>query len=58
MWHSAYPFCGNTFSDAPEYLREHLDPGANDEIIVCQDADIVPHLAGVDVVIPKMQRVG
>jgi hypothetical protein len=51
-------FCGNTFSDAPEYLREHLDPGANDEIIVCQDADIVPHLAGVDVVIPKTQRVG
>ena len=51
-------FCGNSFPDAPEYLREHLDPGANDEIIVCPDADIVPHLAGVDVVIPKMQRVG
>jgi phosphoglycerate dehydrogenase-like enzyme len=51
-------FCGNTFPDAPEYLREHLDPSANDEIIVCPDADIVTHLAGVDVVIPKMQRVG
>jgi phosphoglycerate dehydrogenase-like enzyme len=51
-------FCGNTFPDAPDYLREHLDPGAKDEIIVCPDADIVPHLAGVDVVVPKMQRVG
>jgi phosphoglycerate dehydrogenase-like enzyme len=51
-------FCGNTFPDAPEYLRGHLDPGANDEIIVCPDGDIVPYLAGVDVVIPKMQRVG
>jgi len=51
-------FCGNTFPDAPEYLREHLHPGANDEIIVCPDENIVPHLAGVDVVIPKMQRIG
>jgi len=27
-------FCGNTFPDALKYLREHLDSGANDEIII------------------------
>jgi hypothetical protein len=41
-------FGADTSPAAPEYLREHLDPGANDEIIVCPDADIVPCLAGVD----------
>ena len=51
-------FCGNTFPEAPEYLRERLDPDANDEIVVCPDANILPHLSEIDVVIPKMQRIG
>jgi phosphoglycerate dehydrogenase-like enzyme len=51
-------FCGNTFPDAPEYLLEHLPAECNDEIIVCTDSDIRPKLSGVDVVIPKMQRIG
>lgn len=51
-------FCGNTFPDAPEYLRERLPAQTDDEIIVCRDANIIPHLAGVDIVIPKMQRIG
>jgi phosphoglycerate dehydrogenase-like enzyme len=51
-------FCGNTFPDAPEYLREHLPAQTDDEIIVCHDTNIIPHLSGVDIVIPKMQRVG
>ena len=50
-------FCGNTFPDAPEHLRERLDPGSSDEILTCPDANILPHLEGVDVVIPKMQRI-
>jgi phosphoglycerate dehydrogenase-like enzyme len=51
-------FCGNTFPDAPEYLREHLPYDANDEIIACTEIDIIPKLSGVDIVIPKMQRIG
>ncbi|WP_263354167.1 2-hydroxyacid dehydrogenase [Acidicapsa acidisoli] len=51
-------FCGNTFPDAPEYLREHLPSDANDEIIACTATDIIPKLSGVDIVIPKMQRIG
>ncbi|SDF01259.1 2-hydroxyacid dehydrogenase [Terriglobus roseus] len=51
-------FCGDTFPDAPEYLREHLDPAAKDEIIVCPGSMVAQHLKGVDVVIPKMQRIG
>jgi phosphoglycerate dehydrogenase-like enzyme len=51
-------FCGNTFPDAPEYLREHLPAQTDDEIIVCHDTNIIPDLSGVDIVIPKMQRVG
>jgi phosphoglycerate dehydrogenase-like enzyme len=51
-------FCGDTFPEAQQYLRERLDPDANDEIIVCPDANILPHLEEVDVVIPKMQRIG
>jgi phosphoglycerate dehydrogenase-like enzyme len=51
-------FCGNTFPDAPEHLREHLPAASQDEIIACPDTDIIPYLDGVDVVIPKMQRIG
>ena len=51
-------FCGNTFPDAPEYLREQLPAGSNDEIVVCSDEDLIPKLSGVNVVIPKMQRIG
>lgn len=51
-------FCGNTFPDAPEYLRECLPTQTHDEIIVCPEANIIPHLSGVDIVIPKMQRIG
>ncbi len=51
-------FCGNTFPDAPEYLREQLPAEYNDEILTCSDSDILSKLSGVDVVIPKMQRIG
>ena len=51
-------FCGKTFPDAPEYLRECLPADSQDEIVVCPDANIVSHLDGVDVVIPKMHRIG
>lgn len=51
-------FCGNTFPDAHDYLREQLPSNRNDEIIVSADTDIIPQLSGVDVVIPKMQRIG
>jgi phosphoglycerate dehydrogenase-like enzyme len=51
-------FCGDTFPDAPEYLREHLSAKYNDEILVCSDSDILSKLNEVDVVIPKMQRIG
>jgi phosphoglycerate dehydrogenase-like enzyme len=50
-------FCGNTFPDAPKYLREQLPAGSNDEIVVSSDEDLLPKLSGVDVVIPKMQRI-
>ena len=50
-------FCGDTFPEAPDYLRQRLDPHAHDEILVCPDANILPHLADVDVVIPKMQPI-
>lgn len=50
-------FCGNNFPDAPEHLREHLPAASQDEIIVCPDANIIRFLDGVDVVIPKMQRI-
>ena len=51
-------FCGDTFPDAPEYLREHLSAQTDDEIVVYHDTNIIPHLSGVDIVIPKMQRIG
>jgi phosphoglycerate dehydrogenase-like enzyme len=51
-------FCGNTFPDAPGQLRKTLDPRWNDEILVCSDSTVVPCLEGVDVLIPKMQRIG
>lgn len=51
-------FCGNTFPDAPGYLRERLPSDAHDEIVVCTETDIIPKLGGVDVLIPKMQRIG
>ena len=51
-------FCGNTFPDAPEYLREHLPAESNDELLVSSDSDLLPQLSSVDVVIPKMQRIG
>jgi len=51
-------FCGNDFPDAPEYLRKYLPKHAEDEILVCPGTDIATYLAGVDVLIPKMQRIG
>jgi len=51
-------FCGNTFPDAPEYLRRHLPAECNDELVVSADANVLSQLTGVDVVIPKMQRIG
>lgn len=51
-------FCGNTFPDAPEYLREHLPAESNDELLVSSDSDLLPQLSSVDVVIPKMHRIG
>ena len=49
-------FCGNTFPDAPEFLRQRLD--TRDELIVFREPDIRSMLDGVDVVIPKMHRIG
>ena len=51
-------FCGDAFPDEPEYLRRRLPVEARDELIVCPDDDICPMLDGVDVVIPRMGRVG
>lgn len=51
-------FCGDAFPDQPEYLRRRLSPSANDELIVCPEWEVRPALKGVDVVIPRMQRVG
>lgn len=51
-------FCGDAFPDQPEYLRQRLPVEADDELIVCSDDDIRPMLDGVDVVIPRMGRVG
>jgi len=51
-------FCGNTFPDAPQYLRQYLDPTANDEILVCEGKDLIRSIEGVDILIPKMQRIG
>jgi phosphoglycerate dehydrogenase-like enzyme len=51
-------FCGDTFPDQPEYLRRRLPAEAHDQLIVCPDDDISPMLDGVDVVIPRMGRVG
>lgn len=50
-------FCGSTFPDAPEFLRKRLPPGAHDEILIWSDGDVRPVLEGVDVIIPKMQRI-
>jgi phosphoglycerate dehydrogenase-like enzyme len=51
-------FCGDAFPDQLDYLRQRLSPGANDELIVCPEWEVRPTLTGVDVVIPRMQRVG
>jgi phosphoglycerate dehydrogenase-like enzyme len=51
-------FCGDAFPDEPEYLRRRLPVEAKDELIVCPEEDICPMLDGVDVVIPRMGRVG
>jgi phosphoglycerate dehydrogenase-like enzyme len=51
-------FCGNTFPDAPEFLRQRLPLDTQDELIVCREPDIRSMLDGVDVVIPKMHRIG
>ena len=50
-------FCGDTFPDAPELLRRRLSSNAGDEILVCSSDNIRPMLRGIDVVIPKMQRI-
>ena len=51
-------FCGDAFPDEPGYLRRRLSPGANDELIVCPEWRSRPTLKGIDVVIPRMERVG
>lgn len=51
-------FCGCDFPDATKHLREHLPAISRDEIVVCPDANIIRFLDGVDVIIPKMQRIG
>jgi phosphoglycerate dehydrogenase-like enzyme len=51
-------FCGNTFPDAPEFLRQRLPLDTRDELIVCREPEIRSMLDGVDVVIPKMHRIG
>jgi phosphoglycerate dehydrogenase-like enzyme len=51
-------FCGDAFPGQPEYLRQRLPVDARDELIVCHEPDICPMLDGVDVVIPRMQRIG
>jgi phosphoglycerate dehydrogenase-like enzyme len=51
-------FCGDAFPDQPEYLRQRLPIDAGDELIVCREPDIRPMLDGVEVVIPRMQRIG
>ena len=50
-------FCGSTFPDAPQFLREKLPRDAGDEIVVWSRGDLRPMLDGVDVIIPKMQRI-
>jgi phosphoglycerate dehydrogenase-like enzyme len=50
-------FCGSTFPDAPQFLRQRLPVDARDEIIVWSKGDIRSSLDGVDVLIPKMQRI-
>lgn len=50
-------FCGSTFPDAPEFLRKRLPADARDEILIWSDGDVRPMLEGVDVIVPKMQRI-
>lgn len=50
-------FCGATFPDAPEFLRQKLSRDTGDEIVVWSRGDLRPMLDGVDVIIPKMQRI-
>ena len=50
-------FCGSTFPDAVEFLRARLPRDAGDEIVVWSGRDLRPELGGVDVIIPKMQRI-
>lgn len=51
-------FCGDAFPDEPEYLRQRLPLDASDEMLVCREPDIRSMLDGVDVIIPRMQRIG
>jgi phosphoglycerate dehydrogenase-like enzyme len=51
-------FCGDAFPDEPDYLRRRLSSDANDELIVCPDWGSRPELSDIDVVIPRMERVG
>jgi phosphoglycerate dehydrogenase-like enzyme len=51
-------FCGDAFPDEPDYLRQRLGYGNKDELVVCPNDDICPMLEGVDVVVPRMGRVG
>jgi len=51
-------FCGDAFPDEPGYLRRRLSPTTNDELIICREWPVRPMLDGVDVVIPRMERVG
>lgn len=50
-------FCGSDFPDATDFLRQRLPRDAGDEIVVWSRGDMRSMLPGVDVVIPKMQRI-
>ena len=50
-------FCGNTFPDSRELLRQRLSSHYGDEILFCSGEDIRSMLKEVDVVIPLMQRI-
>jgi phosphoglycerate dehydrogenase-like enzyme len=50
-------FCGSSFPDAPDFLRHRLPAGAADDIVVWTRGELQPILDGVDVIIPKMQRI-
>lgn len=51
-------FCGSTFPDATEYLRQALPATGEDELLVWSGESLDDLPADVDVLIPKMHPVG